>query len=100
MHPPLAARNVFHAATTTWLPGTVHSRISSLSRRLTRPRVAPRYDTQLGLPATLNNALARAGAVLAVPLFGRLTISRRQAWAIQSGGSGTHVVALNSCDRM
>ena len=77
----MAARNVFHAATTTWLPGTVHSRISSLSRRLTRPRVASRYDTQLGLPAILNNALARAGAVLAVPLFGRLTISRRQAWA-------------------
>ena len=35
-------------------------------------------DTQLGLPAILNNALgSRAGAVLAVPLFGLLTISRR-----------------------
>ena len=34
-----------------------------------------------------------AGTVLAVPLFGRLTISRRGLYS--RGGSGTHVVALN-----
>ena len=43
-------------------------------------------------------AAGTAGTVLAVPLFGRLTISRR-GLAIQSGGSGTHVVALNWCER-
>ena len=36
-----------------------------------------------------------AGTVLAVPLFGCLTISRRRLYSPGGGGSGTHVVALN-----
>ena len=54
--------------------------------------------TQTSHPHTLTltraGAAGKAGTVLGVPLFGRLTISRR-GLAIRSGGSGTHVVALN-----
>jgi len=54
--------------------------------------------TQTSHPHTLNLTRAgvagMAGTVLAVPHFGCLTISRR-GLAIRSGGSGTHVVALN-----
>ena len=57
----------WHAATTTR-----HSSLKTFDLGLELLR-----DTQLGLPAILNNALgSRAGAVLAVPLFGLLTISR------------------------
>ena len=54
--------------------------------------------TQTSHPHTLTltraGAAGTAGTVLAMPPFGRLMISRC-GLAIRSGGSGTHVVALN-----
>jgi len=54
--------------------------------------------TQTSHPHTLTltraSVAGMAGTVLAVPHFGCLTISGR-GLAIQSGESGTHVVALN-----
>jgi len=56
--------------------------------------------TQTSHPHTLTltraSAAGTAGTVLGIPIFGRLTISRR-GLAIRSGGSGTHMVALNWC---
>jgi len=65
-----------------------------LSKIYTQHKTLPFYLHIQGLAFQGDSRAGTTGMVLAIPLFGHLMISRR-GLAIQSVGSGTHVVALN-----